>query len=151
MKGLTIIRALPSNAIDIYPLIEQAAKEGVFTDSPSGKELKTYYFNLIEELCHPYHFWFLAKRGRGFLGFIHAIAAPRRWDRSVGFVFIDMVFVVKNRRKMGIGSKLIEELQKCADDIGIKKLEFSCPDNQVDHWAKTLKADKIKTVMRADV
>lgn len=151
MKGLTVIRAMPSNAIDIYPLLEQAAKEGVFDDSPTGRDLKNYYFNLLNELKSDFHFWYLAKRGRGFLGFLHAVAMPRRWDGQISSLFIDTVFVVENRRKMGIGRKLIDELMKDADHIGIKRFEFASPEDQTEHWVKELKAKKSKVAMRVDL
>lgn len=152
MKGLKIERAKPSNAIDIYPLLEKCMKGGHFVDDPSLKELKNYYFaNLIPELGSPMHFWYLARRGKGFYGFLHAIVVPRRWDGTPESMFVDTVFVQENKRKLGIGAKLIDELQKDAENIGVRKLEFLCPEDQLEMWSSKRSAEKVNSVMRIDI
>ena len=147
MKGLKVIRAQPSNAIDIYPLFEKAAKEGVFQDVPKEKDIKNQYFKTLDELKSPYHFWYLALRGRGFLGYIHAIAIPSRWTGVFDHMVVDVCYVAEHRRKNGIGKKLIEELKKEAENIGIRRIEFICPDEQIDMWKK-YGAAKSRNLMR---
>lgn len=152
MKGLTIIKATPSNAIDIYPLIEKAAAEALFEDIPSQKDLKSYYFRgLMESIASHNHFWYLAKRGRGYLGFIHGVLVPRRWDGAIGSMFIDTLFVVSNRRKSGIGRKLIDELKKDAQNIGVRRIDFLCPESQKELWEKKYKAQPIRAYMGVDL
>lgn len=148
MKGLKIHRAQPSNSIDIYALMKEAQKEGVLYGRPSERQVQNYYFSsLINELCHPLHFWFMARRGRGFLGFVHGICVPGRWDGSVEMMIVDLVFVTKNRRKSGIGRKLLDELRKEAQNIGIKRLEFLSSDGQQAYWEKERGALKIQNLM----
>lgn len=152
MKGLKVQKAAPSNSIDIYALLKEALKEGLLVGKPSERALQQYYFTrLIDELCHPHHFWFIARRGRGYLGFVHALMVPGRWDGTVDSLVVDLVFVTKNRRKHGIGRKLLEELKKEAQNMGIRKFEFVCPDNLVEHWKLTQGAAKIMNVMRVEV
>lgn len=137
MKGLKVERARPSNAIDIYSLLAEGAKDGSLSNKPSQRQLRTYYFNgLIHQLAAPGHLWFIARRGRGFIGFLHAILLPSPWDGQIEKIGINLVFVAKKRRKMGVGRKLIEELKKEAENMGIKRLEFSCPIEQSSEWEK---------------
>lgn len=153
MKGLKILRAKPSNAIDIFPLLAKAAEEGVFDVKPSQKELKMYYFKkMVDELAHPAHAWYVAQRGRGFLGFIHGIVIPSRWDGDkVDTVVIDAIYVAEKYRKQGIGKKLIEELKHDADNFGIKHVLFTSPESLDQKWIKDMKAEKIKSLMRVDL
>lgn len=147
MKGLKIIRAQPSNAIDIYPLMEKAAKEGVFLDIPKERDIKNQYFRTLDELKSPYHFWFLALRGRGYLGYLHAVAIPSRWTGEVDHMLVDVVYVADHRRKNGIGKKLIEELKREAENVGIRRIEFICEDAQIEMWEK-YGAKKTRNLMR---
>ncbi len=148
MKGLKVTRALPSNAIDIYALLKEAQKEGVLYGKPSERQVQHYYFSfLINELCHPLHLWFVARRGRGYLGFVHGIAPPGRWDGSIECLAVDLVYVTKNRRKSGIGRKLLDEVKKEAQNMGIKRFEFLSSDLQQAYWEKERKAQKIQNLM----
>lgn len=152
MKGLKILKALPSNAIDLYPMMVDAAAEGVYIDGPRGRELRNYYFGgLLKELASDYHFWFLARRGRGFLGYIHGVVIPGRWNGNFDTLAVDMVFVTKHRRKNGIAKKLIDEIIKEAENIGVTKIDFICPESQVEHWMKTRKAAKVANLMRINL
>jgi GNAT superfamily N-acetyltransferase len=151
MKGLTVERAGASNAIDVFPLLRQAAKEGAFTDTPSDLQLQRYFYALTGLLTQPNHFFYLARRGRGFLGVLHAIVVPGRWDGTPDTVYIDMLYVVEKRRKMGVGKKLLDQLAKDAEEIGIKKFEFLAKDELVDYWCKKRKAQKISNLMRVVV
>jgi GNAT superfamily N-acetyltransferase len=47
-----------------------------------------------------------------------------------------MIFVDDKYRKRGVAGKLIEELKKDADHIGITKASFSCPDMLAKNFAK---------------
>lgn len=152
MKGVTVVRASASNAIDVFPLIRQAAKEGVFPDTPSDAQLKEYYLRLIQELVQPHHFFYLARRGRGFLGVLHAIVIPGRWDGRPDTMYVDVVYIGQSKnRKMGVGKKLLDQLAKDAEEIGIKKFEFLSKDELVDYWCKKRKAQKISNLMRVVV
>ena len=145
---MKVVRAKASNAIDIYPLLVACVKEGCFEDNPSGRELKMYYFKaMIEELAHPAHLWYIARRGRGFLGFLHAICIPGRWNGMIDSIYVDMLFVDDKYRKRGVAGKLIEELKKDADHNGIKSARFSCPEALTKHFAK-YGAVKTRNVMR---
>jgi len=148
MKGVKVVRAKASNAIDVYPLLAAAVKEGAFEDTPNGRELKLYYFKaMIEELAHPGHLWYVARRGRGFIGFLHAVCVPGRWNGRLESMYIDIIYVDPKYRKRGISGKLIEELKKDADHIGISKATFSCPDEHVKAFKK-FGAEVTRTVMR---
>lgn len=151
MKGVKVYRAQPSNAIDIYALLKEAAKEKVLPENPSEKLIEKYYFtSLMNELCDVRHLWFLARRGRGFLGYLHAIIVPGRWDGSATII-IDFVYVTKNRRKNGIGKKLLDELVKSAENMGVKRLDFMCPVDQTEYWQKERGAIRKQDFMRVDL
>lgn len=152
MKGCVVERAKPSNCIDLFPLIKSAAKEGLFYGKPPGeKTMKDYYYRLLlQELPNPAHFFYLAKRSRGYLGCLHAILVPDRWDGSIKTFWVDFAFVVDKRRQMGVGKKLIEQFKKDAEEMGIKNFEFLCPEDQVDRWSKKLGAQKKSVLMRAE-
>ncbi len=151
MKGTKVFRAKASNAIDIYPLLADAVGEGVFEDTPSGRELKSYYFKaMIEELSHPMHFWYLARRGRGFLGYLHAIVIPGRWSGALDTIYVDMLFVDKKYRNRGVAGKLIEELKKDADHNGITNARFSCPEELTPMFIKR-GAKKARTLMETEL
>lgn len=154
MKGLKIERATPSNAIDIYALYKQAAKEKVWShDNPTDKQLEQYYFQtmILRDLPSPHHFFYLAKRGRGFLGVLHAFVLPRRWDGHVDRLFVDIIYVTEKRRKMGIGKKLIEELKKQADNMNIKRIEFLADDKTAKYYEEKLKAKPITQYMGVEL
>lgn len=148
MKGLKVLRAQPSNAIDIYALLKEAQKEGKLYGSPSEKQLQQFFFSgLINELCSPHHIWLLGRRGRGFLGLVHAIIPPGRWDGRLEYLAVELVFVTKNRRKNGIGRKLLDELQIQAQNMGIKRFEFLISEEERAYWEKERGAKKLLNVM----
>jgi GNAT superfamily N-acetyltransferase len=138
LKGLKVIKAGASNAIDVYALLKEWAKESRLKgeDSvPSDKKLQQYFFTrLIAELQHPLHLVFLARRGRGFLGYLHAALIPGRWDGQIDTIVIERVYVTGNRRKQGIGRKLLDELKKEAENMGIKRVELLSEDGMRAYW-----------------
>lgn len=150
MKGLVIERARPSNTIDVYPLIKEAAKEGIFYGpAPTEKSIKEYYYKLLtQELPLETHFFYLARRSKGFLGLLHAVIVPSRWDWTINTMFVDFVFVREHRRKYGIGKDLINRMMKDAAEIGIKNFEFLSPESQVEFWEKEHGAKKTSVLMR---
>lgn len=150
MKGVVVERARPSNCIDVYPLIKQAAKEGVFYGNPPAtKSLEQFYYSLLtKELPDPGHFYYLAKRGRGYLGCLHAVIARDRWSGMVSKMWVDFVFVGEKKRKCGVGKKLIERLMKDAGEIGIKDFDFLCREEQLEYFQKKFKAEKLSVLMR---
>lgn len=150
MKGLVVERAKPNNAIEVYPLIREALKAGIITgQAPSEKTLKEFYYRLLmDELPHPGQFYYLARRSRGFLGLLHAVIVPNRWDRNTYSIFVDFVFVKEKRRKYGVGRKMLDALMNDALAIGIREFEFACPEDQVEYWSKERKAVKQSALMR---
>lgn len=138
MKGLKIVRAEASNAIDVYALLKEWAKESRSAgdgEAPSDKKLQQYFFSrLITELQHPFHWIFLARRGRGYLGYLHALLTPGRWDGTVDTLYLERIYVVPGRRKNGIGRKLLDELHKEAENMGIKKIELLTNDDVKAYW-----------------
>jgi GNAT superfamily N-acetyltransferase len=139
MKGLRIDRATPSNAIDIYALLKQAAQERVYpVSNPNAKQLQNFYLGrlLQLELPSPYHFYYLAKRGRGFLGLLHAVAIPGRWDGNVDTMLIELLFVAKKYRKKGVAKKLLETLRKEAENVGVRHLDLASVDDNLKFWGK---------------
>lgn len=154
MKGLKVERAQPSNAIDIYALLKLAAEDGAFHEqTPSSKQLQQYYFQKLIpfEVMTPSHFWYLAKRGRGFLGLLHAFIVPGRWDGEINTIYVDLVYVVEHRRNRGIAKELLKKLKEDAEDIGIKKFEFLAVDKVQEKWVKDWKATKISNYMRVEL
>lgn len=155
MKGLKIVRALPSNGLDIYALLKQAMEEKIFPDSPTSKQLEEYYLTKLisYELTSPMNFWYVAKRGRGFLGCLHAVIMPRRWDSGPpDQMFLELVYVTEPRRKMGIGKKLIDELIKDAENMGIKKIDLLAYDKVFDgYWAKKRDSKKVANLGRIEL
>lgn len=151
MKGLVIHRAKASNTVDLFPLVRQAAKEGAYPGpSPTESALKQYYFKLLTvELPNELHFFYLARRGRGHLGFLHAIAVPGQWDGKIDSMYVNMVWSKPTKRKMGVGKKLLDQLIEDAENLGIKKFEFLSKDDLVDYWVKKRSAKKVSNLMRA--
>lgn len=152
MKGLKIDKAKPSNAIDIFALLNAGVKEGILPEKPTDRQMKSYYFSsLLRDIGAPGHIWLVARRGRGYLGFAHAYVRPGRWDGQVTSVFVDLVFVVKHRRKLGVGLKLVDEVKKEVENLGIKRIEFSCPPDQMQYWSKARSANAFQVVMGVDL
>lgn len=149
VKGLVVRKAEVSNAIDIFALLKQAVKEKVYPiENPNDKQLQNFYFNLISnELPSPYHRYYLAKRGRGFLGMLHAIMVPGRWDGQVTSATIELLFVTKNRRKRGVAAKLMAEFKKDMDQLGIDKIDLLAVEPMVKYWEKQ-GAKKVTNFMR---
>ncbi len=153
MKGVKIKQALLGNAIDIYALLKEAVKEGMFPadQTPNQRELEHYYLTgLLEELRNLTHRYYIAQRGRGFLGYAHIIVMPDRWNRSELSILIETVFVVKKRRKMGIGKALVDEVKKLAQDNGIKNIVLLAKDDMIDYWSKQ-GAEKLSNYLRIEV
>lgn len=149
MKGLKIEKARPSNSIDIYALMKSAREEGLI-GSPSERQLKVYYFSaLLNQLADHRHIFYIAKRGRGYLGYVHAVIVPNQWGEYR--VVVDSIFVVKHRRKLGIGRKLLDDMVKEVQNIDIKRIEFACPLDQVEYWSKERKAKQVKVLMEVDL
>lgn len=149
MKGLKIEKAKPSNSIDIYALIKAEREEGLIPNL-SDRMLKQYYFSaLLNQLADHRHLFFIAKRGRGYLGYVHAVIVPDKWGSF--FVGVDSIFVVKHRRKNGVGRKLLDELKKEVQNIGIKRIEFACPLDQVEYWSKERKAKHSQAIMEVNL
>lgn len=152
MKGLKIEKAKPSNVIDIYALLQEAQKEGILPGKPTPRELKSYYIRtLLQTVGGPGHIYFLAKRGRGYLGFVHAFIAASQWTGVASHVVVNYIYVVGKRRKNGIGKKLLDELKKEVQDLGIKRVEFSCPTIQAGDWSKSQGADSKRVIMEVDL
>jgi GNAT superfamily N-acetyltransferase len=149
MKGVVIERARPSNTIDVYPLIKEAAKEGAYPVPVSKKQVEDFYYRMFtQELPNEGHFYYLARRSKGFLGLLHAVIVPSRWDGSGTTMWIDLVYVRDHRRKCGIGKMMIDRLMEDAEKLGIKNFEFLCPDDQVEMWTKKRGAKSASVFMR---
>jgi GNAT superfamily N-acetyltransferase len=143
MKGVNIIRAQPSNTIDVYDLYKKAFGEGVFAyPQPSQNQIKNYHWLLLEELNAPQNIIFLARKGRAYLGLVHGTIVPKVFGKHQYICFIKMVYVADKRRKLGIGRELVSELKTLCKNMGVSAFEFMCEDNQVDYWAKEQKAQK---------
>lgn len=140
MKGVKVIRASVSNAIDIYPFLKKAAPH--FSPQPTTSQLQAYYMGgLLKELAAPSHFWFLARRARGYLGVAHAFVVPSRWDGALETLFVDMLYVIEKRRNRGVGTKLINELKLLAETLKLRRIDFLVDD-------KDFGGEKVKTLMR---
>jgi GNAT superfamily N-acetyltransferase len=154
MKGLKIVRATGQNSIDIYPLLQKAAEEKALLSNPSPKQLKDFYFGgLLRQLGAHFqlHYWFLARRGRGYLGVLHAQIMPGLWDGSIDTMVVTLVYVTKSRRKLGVGRKLIDALLKEAENLGIKHIQFLCPEDLTEYWVKERGAQKLANLMRVSL
>ena len=154
MKGVKILRAQPSDNIEILRLLKDAIKEGVLPDEkPTQQQLRIYNFEklLTVELPDPKQFWLIAKRAKGHWGILHAYVIPNRWDSRLDRMFIDIAFVRKDKRKKGIGKKLIDDIFQHAQNIGINKIEFLAKDDEAEMWIKKRKAKKLSNYMRVDL
>jgi len=153
MKGLKVKEALLGNAIDIYALLKEAVKEGIYPkdQTPNQRELEHYYLTgLLSEMRNPTHKYYIAQRGRGFLGYAHLVIMPDRWNRKELSILIETVFVVKKRRKMGIGKALIDEIKKLAQDNGIKNIVLLGKDDMLGYWEQQ-GAEKLSNYLRIEV
>lgn len=148
VKGLKVVIAKPSNGIDIYALMKEAREEGLLEGRPTAKQLQSFYFGpLVGQLTSPIHRWYLARRGRGYLGYLHAVFVPSAYDGNIEYVYIDSFFVVKKRRKMGVGRKLLDELKKQADNLGVRTLRLQGTKEEIEYFKKGAEAQEIKTLL----
>lgn len=140
MKGLKIIRADLSNCIDVYALQKEAVESGAFPidQVPTEDQMKSHYFNFMLRsiLPNPGHFIYLARRGRGFLGYIHAFVMPNRWTGQTENMMIDILYVTEKRRGNGIGKMLIESVKETAKNLGVKRILLLGNDGVLDYWEK---------------
>lgn len=151
MKGLKVIKAAPSNAIDIYALLKEANKEKVLEGRPNEKQLQNFYFGVLTgQLASPIHRWFLARRGRGYLGYLHAVFIPNQFTGNVEYCYVDSIFVVKKRRKMGIARKMLEEFEKEIDNIGVRTMRLDVPKDDIGYWEKR-GFGEIRTMMEKQI
>ncbi len=137
IKGVKLERALPSNILDIYALYKMAHKEGkLMTPAPTDKELKDYYFTLLELLAdQALNYVYLARKGRMYIGFVQL----RLSFRSLGpspIMAITNLYVHPKKRKLGIGRALfqhgVDEMKKA----GVNRFEFLCEDDLVAYYHK---------------
>jgi predicted acetyltransferase len=150
MKGVKPKRATLEHAVDIYKMLNAAHKEGIFPDdqAPTDAQLKSYYFTMLNELVDPMHFWYVSQRGRGFVGFIHAMAMPNRWDaRQVDTMLIDLIYVTESKRKNGIAKKMLDLFISEAKSLGVKQIVLLGKDHVVDYWKKQ-GAEQLSNYMR---
>ena len=138
MKGVQIIRALPGNCIDVYALLGHPF--------PTEDQARNYYYTLLMELQNPHEIMLLAKKGRAFYGYIHGTFTLRTFGEP-RVMFIRSLYVTKNKRKLGIGRKLTEEMKSICQKLGVSTIEFMCQDELVSGFEKTLKAGRLKTLM----
>lgn len=136
-KGVKIERAMPSNLIDIYALVKMAHKEGkLMQPAPSEADIGKYYMHLLDLLADPGHnFFYIAKKGRMFLGYVQLRLSFRNLGPSP-IMAITNLYVIPKKRKLGVGRALfkhgIEELKKA----GIGRFEFLCEDDLVAYYEK---------------
>lgn len=143
----TIERAVPSNILDIYALAKAAVKEGAYNyPFPNEQQLKSYYFTLLEELANPRELFFIARKGRQYLGFVHATLVQRPWGDSM-VMFVKMNYVIGKKRKLGIGKQLADRMLEEGKRLGITKFEFMCNDEMLEFWSKKRGAKKLMNYM----
>lgn len=150
MKGVKPKRATLEHAVDVYKMFKTANNEGIFPadQEPTDKQIKSYYFSLLNELVDPMHFWYVAQRGRGFVGFLHAVAMPNRWDPTmVDTLLLDLIHVNQSKRKSGIGKKMLDLFISEAKSLGVKQIVLLGQDHVVDYWQKQ-DAEKLSNYMR---
>lgn len=154
IKGCKIKKAQLDNCIDIYALLKDAVKEGIHPDGegpPDERSMKQYYISgLLEEMRSPNHLYWIAARGRGYLGYLHAIVMPDVWTLSKWHMLIEMVYVKEKRRKNGIGKGLIEEAKKFAKENNIEKIVLLGKDDMLPYWEKQ-GATKLSNYLRIEV
>ena len=151
IKGLKIERALPGNILDVYSLFSDQYKEGVVNyPKATDAQVKEYYFGLLELLKNPYEVFLLARRGRAFYGFCHCSLMVRPFGEP-RIVYVHTIYVTKNKRKLGIGQKLSEEIIAMARKLGISTIEGMCQDNITTHFEKKLKAKKVLNYMTVEI
>lgn len=139
LKGVVIQRALPENLIDVYALVKEASKEGLFKPfTPTPQEMLSYSYvrgGLADELGSPHSLIYLAKRGRGFFGYIHAQLVFRPLINKYTCM-LNTVYIVPKKRKLGIGRALITRLKEDCKRMGIGSLELLCEDEMVPYYEK---------------
>lgn len=140
IKGIKIHKAQLDNAIDIYPLIKEAVKSGMFPDvegNPTDKQMQNYYLSgLLSELQSPNHVYYIARRGRGFVGYCHAFIFGGRWLDGSAFICLDSVYVKPKLRKKGVGKAFVDEIKNLAKESGIKNIVLMAKDDMLPYWEK---------------
>jgi len=154
MKGVKPKRATLNHSIDIFKMLQASVTEGILPSDqvPSEKELQAYYFHsMLKEIVNPLHMYYIAQRGRGFVGYLHAQAVPSRWNPGkIDAVFLDMIYVVKNKRKNGIGKQMLDLFIKEAKDLRVEQIILLGKDDMVKYWQKQ-GAEKLSNYMRIKI
>ena len=147
MKGVIVERALTSNVLDIYALFKEGVKENLFDyQNPTPEQAKNYYFQLLRELSSPVNLFYIARRGRQYLGYIHGVLALRPYEQTNHLCFVNPLFVTAKKRKLGIGKKLTDRLKEDCRKMGVSRIELLCHDKMIDYWVKN-KAQKVMNLM----
>ena len=151
IKGVKIERALPGNILDVYSLFREQFKEGVITyPKATEAQVKEYYFILLELLKNPYEIFLLARKGRAFYGFCHCSLMTRPFGQP-RVTYAHTLYVVKNKRGLGIGKKLSEEIIETSRKLGISTIEGMCEDKMVAHFSKKFLALKVLNYMKVEI
>lgn len=148
-----IERAKPSNILDIYALFKKAAKEGIYPEILNEDNIKDYYFRMCDpmngELVNPYHVFLLARRGRQYLGYLHAYMTSKpKSNKNV--MFLELIYIDPKKRKLGVAKQLLDQFLGDCKKMKIPSIELLCKDELVPYWSKK-KAVKTCNAMRIDL
>jgi L-amino acid N-acyltransferase YncA len=141
MKGVKIERALPGNVLDVYALFKEAASQGFVYPQPTETQIKEHYFALLELLKNPYNIILLARRGRAYYGYAQASFMLRPFGQQK-VIMVHTIFVTKNKRGLGIGRQMTDEIVVTAKKLGVSTIEGMCDDNNIVRFDKKYKAQK---------
>ena len=139
IKGVRIEKALPSNFADLLILYKEAYTEKAgLKPWPhlSLQDLKEAAFNNIQELAQPNVVCFLARRGKKYVGFIFGRIIERRVGSPKHSMFVEMCFITKTKRKLGIGDCLAKKMLELSSNLGLGSIEIMCNDELKDKWLK---------------
>jgi GNAT superfamily N-acetyltransferase len=138
-KGIKIERATPGNILDVYALYKLALEENDLVQrywKLSRPQMQQFYFQVLEWLGDPMHIIMLARRGKSYWGVMHGILAPSTFRPGQYLLNIPTAFILKDRRKLGIGAGLAEAMEEEAQRLGVSHITLLCKDELVSKWTK---------------
>jgi len=137
IKGVKVERAKPSNIVDITAMVREYAKESkgiklypIYTDA----DVEEYTFHALEAIKSPNNIYLLARRGRSYWGFVHGRVYRRPYGSPVLCMYVEMLHVLKAKRKLGVGNLLADSIEKEARKLGVGAIELMCKDELIKKW-----------------
>jgi ribosomal protein S18 acetylase RimI-like enzyme len=85
---------------------------------------KNHSSRIEDELKNKNFYVFAAEYNSKFIGYIHIVYIPKIGKWKKGLLQIDELYVDKDFRNLGVGSKLVEKAFEIKDKLGLEKVRL---------------------------